>query len=91
VLSLTYTYELPLGWEYLDREAVQRPLTFEVPKCSVREAVEALWLLPHVNVGRVLDQSKQDILEFASNNSQQRRPGLWLLDNVRQRNPVPLM
>jgi hypothetical protein len=42
IVGLAYRYELLVGWEYIDREAVERPLSIQLPKCSVREAVEAL-------------------------------------------------
>ena len=42
VISLAYEFQFPVGFEYLDREAVQGPLNIRLRRPSVREMIEAL-------------------------------------------------
>lgn len=42
LLKVVYRYHLPLGLEYIDRDAVQRPLELKLRNSSVREVLESL-------------------------------------------------
>ena len=42
ILELAYEYQVPMGLEYLDREAIRRPLAVKLQNKSVREVLAAL-------------------------------------------------
>jgi hypothetical protein len=41
LLDLSYRYKIPMGIEYLNRDAVRRPLTIKLAKGSARQVISA--------------------------------------------------